>query len=144
LLAGLVWAWWEPVYGNVMLYFDTLLALCIVLAMVIYYHRDNHLSLVQVIAIGLLMGLGTLFKQHAWLAVTILGLWLIVVHRHPKISITYGLTELVIPLIQWGVLLSQGLFESYLFWNWEYNLSGYMDGVPLAGDFFRKLLLSNM
>ena len=32
IFAALFWAWWEPVYGNIMLYFETLLALCILLA----------------------------------------------------------------------------------------------------------------
>lgn len=144
ILSVLVWVWWEPVYGNIMLYFDTLLALCIMLALVAYYRNHDKPSLPQIIIIGLLMGLATIFKQHAWLAVGIVGLWLMVIHRHPKIWISYGLAVLMLPIIQWGVLLSQGLLDSYLFWNWEFNLSGYMDGVPLDGDFFRKLLLSNV
>ena len=140
----LVWVWWEPVYGNVMLYFDTLLAWCILLALAVYFRHDDKPTLPQIILSGLLMGLATLFKQHAWLAVGIFGLWLMIVHRHPKIWIPYGLAVLIIPVIQWGVLASQGLLASYIFWNWEFNLSGYMDGVPLDGDFFRKLLLSNL
>lgn len=144
LATALVWFWWEPVYGNVMLYFDTLLALCILLVLVTYFHQLEKPSLPQIIVIGLVMGLATLFKQHAWLAVGLMGLWLLIVHRHPKIWITYGICALIIPLIQWGILASQGLLDSYIFWNWDFNLSGYMDGVPLTGDFFRKLLLSNI
>ena len=34
-LAALYWVWWEPVYGNIMLYFDTLLALCVLLALIV-------------------------------------------------------------------------------------------------------------
>ena len=37
LLAALTWAWWAPVYGNIMLYFDTLLAACVLLALLITY-----------------------------------------------------------------------------------------------------------
>jgi len=144
VLSALVWAWWEPVYGNVMVYFDTLLALCVMIALVVYFSRDDKPSLMQVIIIGLLMGLSTIFKQHAWLAVGLFGLWILIVHRDPKLWIPYGLAALLFPVIQWGVLLSQGLFEGYLFWNWQFNLSGFMDGVPLTGDFFRKLLLSNI
>jgi len=144
VLSVLVWMWWEPVYGNIMLYFDTLLALCILLALVVYYHRHDKPTLPQIILVGLLMGLATLFKQHAWLAVGLLGLWLVIVHRHPKVWIPYGIAVLILPLIQWGILASQGLLESYIFWNWGFNLSGFMDGVPLDGDFFRKLLFSNL
>ena len=53
-------------------------------------------------------------------------------------------SALTLPLLQWALLLAQGLFESYVYWNWTFNLSGLMDGVPLDGDLFRKLLLSNM
>jgi hypothetical protein len=144
ILSALIWTWWEPVYGNVMLYFDTLLALCVMLALVIYFSRDEKLKPQHAIIIGLLMGLGTIFKQHAWLAVGIFGLWILLRHRDPKLWIPYGLAALLLPVIQWGFLLSQGLFDSYVFWNWGFNLSGFMDGVPLSGDFFRKLLLSNM
>lgn len=145
VLSALVWVWWEPVYGNVMLYFDTLLALCILSVLVIYYQREQeNPTLFQVVLMGLLMGLATLFKQHAWLAVGIVGLWLLVIHRHPRIWIPYGVTALIIPVMQWGILLSQGLLDSYVFWNWGFNLSGFMDGVPLDGDFFRKLLLGNL
>lgn len=143
IISALIWAWWEPVYGNVMVYFDTLLALCVMIALVIYVSRDDKPTLAQVIGIGLVMGLATIFKQHGWLAVGMFGVWLLIVHRDPKVWIPYGLAALVMPVIQWGVLLSQGLFDSYVFWNWTFNLSGYMDGVPLDGDFFRKLLLSN-
>lgn len=143
-LSALVWAWWEPVYGNVMVYFDTLLALCVMLALIIYFARDDKPTLTQVLLIGLLMGLATLFKQHAWLAVGVFGFWILIRYRDPRLWIPYGLAALLIPVIQWGTLLSQGLFDSYIFWNWEFNLSGYMDGVPLDGNFFRKLLLSNV
>ena len=37
ILAALVWVWQAPVYGNVMLYFDTLLALCVLAALLTYY-----------------------------------------------------------------------------------------------------------
>lgn len=144
LLAGLVWAWWEPVYGNVMVYFDTLLALCVMIALVIYFSRADNMTIRHAVSIGLMMGLATIFKQHAWLAVGVFGLWILVLHRDPKLWIPYGLSALVLPLMQWGVLLAQGLLDSYIFWNWGFNLAGFMDGVPLTGDFFRKLLLSNM
>ncbi len=144
LLAALVWAWWEPVYGNVMLYFDTLLALSVLAALLVYCRHHEKPTYRQIILTGLLMGTATLFKQHAWLAVGIFGLWLLMMHRRWQIGLVYGLAALLIPLMQWGALFSQGLLENYLFWNWHFNLSGFMDGVPLDGDLFRKLLLSNL
>lgn len=143
LLAAAVWFWWEPVYGNVMLYFDTLLSLCVMGALAVYVSREKP-SIPSALMIGLLMGLATIFKQQAWLAAGMMGLWLLVIHRQPKIWISYGIALLILPLIQWGILISQGLLDSYIFWNWQFNLSGFMDAVPLDGDFFRKLLLSNV
>ena len=144
ILAAAVWAWWEPVYGNVMLYFDTLLAGSILAALLIYCRRCGRPTGGQIILTGLLMGLATLFKQQAWLAVGLLGIWLLVCHRSWRIGLMYGLAALLLPLIQWGALFSQGLLEGYLYWNWTYNLAGTMDGVALNGDLFRKLLLSNL
>ena len=146
LLAAAVWAWWEPVYGNVMLYFDTLLAASILAALLVYCHHRRQPAYRQIILTGLLMGLATLFKQQAWLAVGLLGLWLFIWHRRWRILLVYGLAALLLPLVQWGALAAQGLLDGYgyLYWNWEFNLAGTMDGVPLNGDFFRKLLLSNL
>ena len=72
LLAAAVFAWWAPVYGNVMLYFESLLALCVMAALVVYFHAGARASARRIAAVGLLMGAATLFKQHAWLA---LGCW---------------------------------------------------------------------
>jgi hypothetical protein len=143
VLAALVWAWWEPVYGNIMLYFDTLLAACALLALLIYFRQSSPPSRRQIIAIGLLMGAATLFKQHAWLAVGIVGIWL-ALWQNRGAGLIYALAAIALPLLQWLILAGQGLFDSYLYWNWTFNLAGAMDGVPLDGDFFRKLLLSNM
>ena len=106
--------------SNIMLYFDTLLALFILLALIIYFRNHDKPTLPQILILGLLMGLATLFKQHAWLAVGLVGLWLVIVHRHPKFWIPYGLAVLTLPLIQWGIMASQGILESYIFWNWEF------------------------
>lgn len=144
LLAALVWAWWAPVYGNVMLYFDTLLALCLLAALLIAFHSPGRASPRQVLLMGLLMGAATLFKQHAWLAVACAGGWLLLSERSGKAALIFAAGALALPLLQWLALLAQGSLESYIYWNWTFNLSGLMDGEPLDGDFLRKLLLSNL
>ena len=68
LLAALVYAWWTPVYANVMLYFDSLLAFCVLAALTVYYAGREEPSPRRLILIGFLLGAATLFKQHAWLA----------------------------------------------------------------------------
>ncbi len=143
LLAALVWAWWEPVYGNVMLYFDTLLALCLLAALLIYFRNAERPSPRQVLLMGLLMGAATLFKQHAWLAVAIAGCWLLLSERNWKTALLFAVGALLLPMLQWLTLLAQGALESYIYWNWTFNLRGLMDGEPLDGDLLRKLLLSN-
>ncbi len=146
-LAGIVaagfWVWWEPVYGNIMLYFDTLMALCILLALLVYYKNPRQLSRRQFILIGLLMGLATLFKQHAWLTVAVVVLWLLFTENKRSVLL-FAVAAMLIPILQWAVLLSQGTLGDYFFWNWSFNLRGFMDGVPLDGGLFRKLLLSNL
>ena len=92
---------------------------------------------------GALMGAATLFKQHAWLAVAIVGVWLLFTENR-KSLLVYALAALALPALQWLALGAQGLLDSYIFWNWTFNLRGFMDGVPLDGDLFRKLLLGNL
>ena len=142
-LAALYWVWWEPVYGNIMLYFDTLLALCVLLALTVYYHAEERPTHKQIALTGLLMGAATLFKQHAWLAVALVGIWLTVTENR-RFSLVYALAALTLPGLQWLALAASGLLDSYIFWNWTFNLHGFMDGVPLDGDLFRKLLLGNL
>ena len=144
LMAALVWFWWAPVYGNVMLYFDTLLACCLLAALLVYFRRPAGPSARQVLLMGLLMGAATLFKQHAWLAIAITGGWLLLRERSWRMAGFFAAGALILPLLQWLVLLAQGTLESYIYWNWTFNLSGLMDGEPLDGDLARKLLLSNM
>ena len=143
LLGAAVFAWWAPVYGNVLLYFDTLVALCVCFALLVFLRAGERPSLRRIALVGLLMGAATLFKQHAWLAVVILGLWLLLRERRWQNTLVYAGAALALPLLQWIALWSAGLFEGYLFWNWSFNFSGAMDGVPLDGDLFRKLLLTN-
>ena len=144
LLAALFWVWWEPVYGNVIFYFDTLLALCVLLAALAYFHQPERMTRRQIIVIGLLLGAATLFKQHAWLAAAAFAIWLLLTERRRDIWLLYGGALLLLPLLQWLALWRLGFLDNYLYWNWAFNLSGLMDGVPLDGDLFRKLLLGNL
>ena len=144
ILAALVWAWQAPVYGNVMLYFDTLLAFCVLAAMLLYYGKSEGPSTRQVILIGLLMGAATLFKQHAWLALGVMFVWLALKDGGWRSALVFAGAALLLPLIQWALLLAGGTLPGYIYWNWTFNLSGLMDGAPLDGDLFRKLLLGNL
>ncbi len=143
LFGAAVFAWWAPVYGNVLLYFDSLVALCVCAALLVFLRTGERPSVRQIAVVGLLMGAATLFKQHAWLAVGLLGLCLLLIERRRQSALVYAGAALLLPLLQWIALWGAGLFEGYVFWNWTFNLSGAMDGVPFDGDLFRKLLLTN-
>ena len=143
LLAAAVWVWWAPTWGNIMLYFDTLLSFCVVLALLVYWWKPGTVSPRRIVMAGLLMGAATLFKQHAWLALLVFGGWLVFAEGR-RVALLYGLSALCLPLVQWLILGANGTFDSYLYWNWTFNLSGTMDGVRLDGDLFRKLLLCNV
>ena len=135
LAAALVFAWWTPVYGNILLYFDTLLALCVLAGLCIYFSAAR-LSWRRLLLIGVCIGAATLFKQQAWLAVAIMCLWLLGAGWR-QLAI-YLLGALLLSLLQWAALAAAGLWDNYWYWNWTFNLSGLMDGVPLDGDFLRK------
>lgn len=165
--AAFTWVWWLPVYGNVLFYFNTLLGLCVLAGMIVITSPPGPLSSVetgswsacpapldnppagaqraalwQFLVSGLFMGAATIFKQHGWLAAGTMGLWLLIFHRQRRGLVLYITGTLILPAVVVAVIAAQGNLENYLYWNWTFNLSGLMDGVPLDGHFFRKLLLT--
>lgn len=157
IAAALFWAWWEPVYGTVLFYFDTLLGLCVCVALLIWVEQGKRRPFAAAFGAGLWMGLATLMKQHAWPALILFGLYLF--GESPSEGgrgesgtqksgylrrAGYWVGALLPPLILIGVVGLQGNLERYLYWNWGFNFSGLMEGAPLTGDFVRKLTLSNL
>jgi hypothetical protein len=139
LSAALVWLWWEPVYGNVLFYFDSLLGLCVCCALACFvFLKGNRAAFFA----GLLMGAATLAKQHAWAAVVVFAFYMVAVHKRGQIRFFIGL--LLLPLLTLVVVAAQGNLERYLYWNWAFNVSGLMDAEFPTGDFVRKFVLSNV
>lgn len=143
VLAVAVWVWWVPVFGNVMFYFNTLLALCALLGAWLLL-RMTKPTLVVLFAVGCCLGAATLAKQQGWAAVGAVGLWLLWRRYSARYIVGYALGVLLLPLLTLLAVTLQGNLASYIYWNWTFNLSGLMDGVPLDSHFFRKLLLANM
>ncbi len=143
VIAALIWFWWEPVYGNVLFYFDSLVGLMIMLALTAWISLERRQPgwFAPVIA-GLLLGGATLAKQHAWLGLALFGLWLLLTHR--RLTTAYVVGALILPLAAVLVTVAQGTFADYIYWNWTFNLSGLMDALLPTGDLVRKLLLSNL
>lgn len=142
LMAALVWFWWEPVYGNVLLYFDSLLGLVLLLMAVVWLWPGERTAW-RAFALGLLLGVGTLFKQHAWGTVALIGLWLLIFHARPRHLIAALIGVLLPPVLCLAAMLMQDTLTAYLYWNWGFNFSGLMVNDPLNGDFLRKLLFTN-
>ena len=142
--AALVWFWWEPVYGNVMLYFDTLLGFTLLLSAVIWVTLARRGGWFTPLLVGLLLGLATLFKQHGWAAVGGFGLWLLVTRQDSRWrdALVFGAGALAFPALWLLVMAAQGSLEAYVYWNWGFNFSGLMVNDPLDGDFLRKLLFT--
>lgn len=142
-LAALVWFWWEPVYGNVLLYFDSILGAALVGAALLWIalHRRGPGWLAPLLT-GALLGAATLAKQHAWAAVILVGAWLLAYYPRRRLLWFAG-GALLLPLLALLVTAAQGTLANYIYWTWTFNFSGLMPAEPLSGDFLRKLLLTN-
>lgn len=145
IAAALFWAWFEPVYGNVLLYFDSILGLLALIAVLVWLWTEKRGFLAPLL-VGLILGLATLAKQHAFGAAIFVGIWLLVMPREHKWRdvLIFAVSVMVIPLAVILFAATNDILDGYLYWNWQFNLSGIMDSVPLDGNFVRKVLLTNV
>ncbi len=143
LLAAALWALLSPVYGNVLFYFNTLLVGFTVWGLLAWLRYEDSGRVGWLIVTGLLLGCTALAKQQGWAVIGLFGLWLLFTRRSLREAFIYGMAAALLPLLVIVVIAAQGNFDAYLFWNWTFNFSGYMDGVPLNSNFFRKLLFTN-
>jgi hypothetical protein len=144
-VALLTWFLWEPVFGNVMFYFNTVMGFFILLALGVWLTWHERRPFLAALLTGLLLGAATLGKQHAWGAVIVMGAALLVyapqANRNRQIAV-YLLGVAVLPLALIAVMIAQGTLDQYVYWNWTFNLSGLMPNELPTGDFLRKVLLS--
>lgn len=136
------WFLWQPVYGNILFYFDAVLGALFCAALLIWVEQGKQRPRAAALAAGLLMGLATLAKQHAWAGLCVFGLWLAVTHR--RALWPYLLGALIFPLLAIMVTGAQGTLNAYLYWTYSYNLSGLMPGGSLNADLLRKLAMSSL
>lgn len=140
IFSMLFWALWEPVYGNLLFYFDTIAGLLLMLVALIALDARRTRS----IAIcGVLLGLATLFKQPAWAAAGMVGLWLLAQRRWRDLFALVG-GVLVFPLLAVVIAALQGTLDNYLFWNFGRYLVNSPDNQPLTGGIIRKFLFTNI
>jgi hypothetical protein len=173
MAALLVWAWWEPVFGNVMFYFDTLLGLGVLAGLfVLAPPRATHASPLQTNPLptspaseggganepaagltfwrcffaGICLGTGVMFKQHGIACAGALGLWLLMFARGSRIpsALAYA-AGVALPVgIIVGVIAAQGNLDTYLYWNFLVNFEGKITPAIIEGDFIRRLMLVNL
>lgn len=145
-VAGVVaagwWFLWQPVYGNILFYFDALLGTLFCAALLVWVEQGERRPRAASFAAGLLMGLAVLAKQHAWAGVGLFALWLAVTRRRALWLYLTG--ALALPLLAVIVTAAQGTLDAYLYWTYGYNLSGLMPGGPLNADLLRKLAMSSL
>jgi hypothetical protein len=134
------WFLWQPVFGSILFYFDAVLGALFCAALLVWVEQGTQRPRGAALAAGLLMGLATLAKQHAWAGLMAFALWLLVVQRRALWPYVAG--ALVFPLLALLVVALQGNLESYLYWSYGYNLSGLMPGERPDGDLVRQLILS--
>lgn len=143
VIAAAIWVLLGPVYGNVLFYFNTLLVGFTVWGLLSWLRYEKSGNIIWLIVTGLLLGCTALAKQQGFAVIGLFGLWLLFTRRSVREVIVYGLSAACLPLLLVAIIAAQGNLDAYLFWNWTFNFSGYMDGVPLESNFFRKLLFTN-
>lgn len=137
--AALAWFWWEPVYANVLFYFDTLVGLIVTAALAAYLALRGRSLPAAAFLCGLLMGLATLAKQHAWLAAALFALYGL--RLYGRAWLPYLAGAAILPGILVGWMIAQHTLDAYVYWNWTFNFSGLMDSSMPDGEFIRKWLL---
>ncbi len=145
-VAGVVaagwWFLWQPVYGNILFYFDAVLGALFCAALLVWVEQGERRVRSAALVAGLLMGLATLAKQHAWAGVVAFALWLAFAHRRALWPYLAG--ALAFPLLAVIVTAAQGTLNAYLYWTYAYNLSGLMPAGSLNPDLLRKLVMSSL
>lgn len=140
--AALIWFWWEPVYGNLLFYFDVVVGLLITVALLAWLILEGRKpGWLAPLVVGLLLGGATLAKQHAWAAVVLFALWLLIYERR-RVRV-YVAAALVLPLALVLIVALQGNLPNYLYWNWLFNFSGLMPNELPSGAFVLKLTLTD-
>ncbi|MEP7294291.1 MAG: hypothetical protein ABI835_21055, partial [Chloroflexota bacterium] len=149
LLAGLCtvifWALWEPVYGNLLFYFDTLVGATFALTIFVWLiTAERRLAWLAPFLCGVLLGGATLFKQPAWAGVILFAIWLVFFARRGRQLPAFMIGALIVPLGAMAIFASQGTLDAYLFWNYRRYFSGIPNAGTLSGNTLRKFLLTNI
>ena len=145
LCAMLFWFLWEPVYGNLLFYFDTLIGATFALTVFVWLITEKRQpGWLAPFLCGFLLGGATLFKQPAYAGVILFALWLIFGARRGRQLPAYLLGVLIVPLVAVAIFAAQGTLDAYLFWNFRRYFSGIPNAGTLTGNILRKFLLTDI
>ncbi len=148
LSAVVFWVWWEPVYGNTLFYFESVLGLVILLVVLTWLHAEQKNRAWGPLIGGLLLGLATQIKPQSLLSAVVLFIWVAFfapgsLRQRGRDIVLIGLGTLVVPAATVGIITAQGNLESYLYWNWLFNLRRSI-GEPLTGVFLYKMVFTHI
>jgi hypothetical protein len=142
LAALLVWSIWQPVYGNILFYFDTINGLLTAAAVLIGIRARTPER--AALGMGLLLGLTVLIKQPAWAVVGAAGLWF-VLFREFRAALIYAIGALLPSGAAALFFALRGDLANYWYWTVTFNLSrNIQTGSLPTGGFLRKLLLTDL
>lgn len=141
-----VWFWWEPSYGNILFYYDSVLGFLIVLAVLVWDALRARTAWGAVLLAGLILGTSTLVKQHGWAAVGVFGLWILLFsgRQRWRDALVYGVGALLLPLGMVAYEALQGNLANYIYWTYTFNLSGYVPPLPPTSAYVYKMLLTHV
>lgn len=144
LLAATAWFLLEPVYGNILFYFDGVLGAFFLLAVAIWWRFEGRRpAWLAPLGVGILLGSSILIKQHAVAVAVLFGVWLLLFSsRRVSNLLFYMLGVSVFPVLLLIIVSAQGNLDSYLLWNWSMNFSSVHPGSSISGDFLRKYMLT--
>lgn len=147
LAASIFWALWEPVYGNLLFYFDALVGAVFAATVLVWLTIEpRRPAWLAPLLCGLLLGGATLLKQPAWAGVVLFALWLTFYSSYRRYLPAFILGVAVFPTLMVILAAAQGTLESYAYWNFTFHLasSGVSHAQPLTGTIVRKTLLANI
>jgi hypothetical protein len=144
-----VWAWWEPVYGNILFYYDSVLGMLLLGGFGLWLTlKGHHQWWTAPFGIGLLLGIGVMVKQHGGAALVIGGLWLLTWggarRGRLRSAVIYCLGGVLVPLLIVVYQAAIGNLSEFIYWTVTFNLSGDVPPLPPTSAFVYKMLLTHL
>lgn len=128
--ALLTWFLWEPVFGNVMFYFNTVMGFFILVALGVWLALHERRPMLRRV-----IDRAAPWRSHPRQAARVgsgdpdgsgAGDLRATLRTRTNEIAVYLLGVAVLPLALIAVMIAQGTLDQYVYWNWTFNLSGLM------------------